>query len=77
MPIYEYQCETCGEVRTELRRISERKKPLIGPCVPQTPDLPGKKRCTFKKILSPTPTTFRFNDVGGGFKGLTKRVNRK
>lgn len=66
MPIYEYKCDGCKEVREKLRPVSEHKLPLDVPC--NTSGCKG----TFKRILSPTPTTFRFNDFTG-FKGLDKR----
>jgi putative FmdB family regulatory protein len=29
MPIYEYKCNGCGEVMSELRPVSEREEPLV------------------------------------------------
>jgi putative FmdB family regulatory protein len=31
MPLYEYQCEGCGEVFYELRRSEEREEPIACP----------------------------------------------
>lgn len=64
MPIYEYKNEQTGEVRSELMPLLACDDDLVIEGV------------LWKRILSPTPTTFRFNDTSG-FKGLTKRVNRK
>lgn len=60
MPMYEYRNEETGEIRTELKPISECAEDLVIDGV------------TWKRILSPTPTTFRFND-NTGFKGLDKK----
>lgn len=70
MPVYEYQCQTCGAVQTDLRPIADREKPLRLDCV-QTAGLPGKVDdfCQFKFVVSATPTTFRFNDFTG-YRGI-------
>jgi hypothetical protein len=65
MPIYEYRHPETGETRSELRPISECKEDFV-----------DDEGVVWKRILGPTPTTFRFND-STGFKGLDKRVNRK
>jgi putative FmdB family regulatory protein len=81
MPIYEYQCAKCGEIREELRSIAESDLPLTGPCVDRplhpievaagvTRETKGTQ-CEFKRILSATPTTFRFNDFTG-YGGLDR-----
>ncbi|NIM18737.1 MAG: zinc ribbon domain-containing protein [Candidatus Latescibacteria bacterium] len=31
MPIYEYKCEKCGTIFSELRKISERSEPISCP----------------------------------------------
>lgn len=70
MPIYEYQCKTCGHVIEEIRPIADREKPVRQECA-VTAGLPGKQDdfCTFEFVLSATPTTFRFNDFQG-YRGL-------
>ena len=76
MPIYQYRCE-CGQIREKLRPVRECNDDLKAECLPELPlVMGGQKICTFKRILSPTPTTFRFNDRTG-FKGLNKRTDKK
>ncbi len=70
MPIYEYRCDNCGETVEKFRPVSEYKEPFVGLC---TGGEPKGKVCEYSRILSPTPTTFRFND-NTGFKGLDKRT---
>lgn len=31
MPIYTYQCESCGNVHDKIRKLSEQKEPLSCP----------------------------------------------
>jgi putative FmdB family regulatory protein len=31
MPLYEYECEECGEVFSELRSSAEREAPIVCP----------------------------------------------
>jgi len=69
MPIYEYRCDECTAVITKLRPISECKEPVEDDCKNGVAD---RKLCKFKRIMSATPTTFRFNDKTG-FKGLDKK----
>jgi len=64
MPIYEYRHPETGETRSELRPMSEHKEPFI-----------DEEGVAWKRILGPTPTTFRFNDRTG-YKGLDKRRDR-
>ena len=74
-PVYEYRCNDCEEVRTSLRPVSERKRPLLLPCVNSDDLKPGSAiQCKLKRILSPTPTTFRFNDRIG-YKGLDNKLS--
>ena len=61
MPIYEYKHPETGETRQELRPLSEYKEDFI-----------DENGVVWKKVLSPTPTTFRFNDFTG-YGGLEKR----
>jgi hypothetical protein len=77
MPIYEYQCKTCGHIVEELRSIADRERPVTSDCA-QTFGLPGKADdfCKFEFVLSATPTTFRFNDFTG-YRGMDEtRGNR-
>lgn len=69
MPIYEYKCNMCDKTTTALRPIAEYKEPLTTSCL--NTDNPQVK-CHLKRILSPTPTTFRFND-NKGYKGLDSK----
>lgn len=32
MPLYDYQCETCGKVTTQQRKIAEMHQPESEPC---------------------------------------------
>lgn len=73
MPIYEYRCRRCKHTAECMRPIAESKEPLVIDCVcPAEGTLPGDEQCTLDRILSPVPTTFRFNDFKGK-KGLDKR----
>jgi len=38
MPMYEYKCEGCGKVFSELRKIADREKPI------QCPECGGEGR---------------------------------
>jgi putative FmdB family regulatory protein len=38
MPMYEYKCDECGRVFSELRKIADREKPI------DCPDCGGKGR---------------------------------
>jgi putative FmdB family regulatory protein len=55
MPIYEYRCERCGAVFSELRRIAERDEPA------QCPNCGGPA----KVILSPFATGSGSASAGG------------
>ena len=78
MPTYEYRCGHCGEKREAIRPMSQSDEPLIAVCVDRPLTSIEKvagltpAQCTFKRILSPTPTDFRFNDFTG-YGGLDKR----
>lgn len=72
MPIYEYKCNMCDKVTKELRPVSECREPLTTPCL--NVDKPEVK-CHLKRIMSPTPTTFRFND-NTGYKGTIRKHKR-
>lgn len=61
MPIYEYKHPETGETRKELRPLAEYKEDFV--------DDDG---VVWKRILGPTPTTFRFND-NKGYKGLDSK----
>ena len=72
MPTYEYRCEQCGEVREAIRPMVDSDKDIRMVCVLRpltsheiaagmTDD--DRAHCTFKRILSPTTTTFRFADA--------------
>lgn len=61
MPFYEYRHPKSGRVRTELRSVSECKEDFV-----------DEKGVAWIRIMSATPTTFRFNDRTG-FKGLDKK----
>ena len=55
MPVYEYRCNTCGEIFTVFRTITE--DPLVeGPdCVQDNSkweDEPPKRPCSLRKLLS-------------------------
>ena len=70
MPIYEYQCTKCGEVRESMKPMSESDSSIEEDC--GIPKIPSGTKCLFIRILSPTPTDFRFNDFQG-YGGLDKR----
>ena len=60
MPIYEYQNKETGEVIERMRPVSECKEPIIEDGV------------VYERMLSPTPTDFRFNDFTG-YQGFDKK----
>lgn len=66
MPLYEYKCGTCGAVKTEMRAVDERNEPLRADCAapPFDVDLVCAPKCDYRRILSPTRTTFVFADTG-------------
>ena len=83
MPIYEYQCKTCGHVITRMRSVNNRLNPIPDTEDELTPEdmrghtsYHGCRPTDFEFVLSATPTTFRFNDFTG-YRGLDEtRGNR-
>ena len=55
MPIYEYKCETCGEIKEILQKMSDPDLDKYSGC--------DNVDCCLKKI----PSTYGMNFVGSGF----------
>ena len=55
MPIYEYKCETCGEIKEILQKMSDPDLDKYSGC--------DNVSCCLKKI----PSTYGMNFVGSGF----------
>ena len=67
MPIYEYQCKTCGKTTEASKPLSGYKDPLSVQCLSK-----DDKVCELDRILSPTTTDFKFNDFRG-HRGFNSR----
>jgi len=55
MPIYEYKCEVCGEIKEALQKMSDPDLTKYSGC--------DNVDCCLKKI----PSTYGMNFVGSGF----------
>lgn len=70
MPIYEYECEACGDVSSEMKNVSDRSEPEKIPCAKcggKITQKIGAVGFLYRGVGSPKPSG-EFRELMQGYK---------